>query len=56
MYTRHGHHIPGTPIEDVEIHRNRKIELCGGIHLCEICMRDVQKTQYELASREKKDS
>lgn len=55
MYTRHGHHIPGTTIEDVEIHRNRKIVLCGGIHLCDVCMLDVQKAQYELVAPEEED-
>lgn len=38
MYTRHGHHIPGTGMD----HPNdRKIQLCGGVHICPECKEDV---------------
>lgn len=47
MFTRHGHHIPGT---DISGKNNRKIALCGGIHLCELCMIDVQKAQYQIVA------
>lgn len=38
MYTRHGHHIPGT---GMDLPDDRKIQLCGGINICSDCKEDV---------------
>jgi hypothetical protein len=47
-YTSHGHHIPGTTIDD-EIEKLVKAR-CGGPGLCVICSREVAKR--ETTSRE----
>lgn len=47
MYTQHGHHIPGTPILDYDMHLSRKINLCGGIEICAQCMEDVKTALKE---------
>jgi hypothetical protein len=38
-YTRHGHHIPGTPV--VAIDQRPSVARCGGPGLCSQCSRDV---------------
>lgn len=36
-YTRHGHHVHGTPTDDL----NRAVARCGGPGLCPSCSRDA---------------
>lgn len=39
MYTSHGHHIPGTPLDELQPLRQK----CGGFALCAVCLRDAAK-------------
>lgn len=36
-FTRHGHHIPGTVLDE----RPTRVARCGGVLLCTLCRTDV---------------
>lgn len=41
-YTRHGHHIPGTPLDDEPDVRMR----CGGIGVCKDCSAEALRNEF----------
>lgn len=41
MYTQHGHHISGTPTDDVV----RRVARCGGPGLCPTCSQEASSAQ-----------
>ena len=48
-YTKHGHHIPGSPVEVLP--ESKAVYRCGGIGLCDICKKDV--FEYESTNTPK---
>lgn len=41
MYTKHGHYIPGSPVDDQEKEKSKRKARCGGVKACDKCRMEV---------------